>query len=75
MGDARLEKYAQEAAKKLLELLQCEKPDIALKSAELILKGAGLLREKEEAAGIERWQEIVRSCIKRMEGADAGAPD
>ncbi len=69
MKEARewLEGFADEAARKLIELLNCENPSIALKSAELILKGAGLLREPGEAAGIDRWREILISCLKKVE--------
>ena len=65
----RLEGSADEAARKLIELLDCKNPSIALRSAELILKGAGLLREATEAAGIDRWREILISCLKRVEEA------
>lgn len=67
MGDARerLDSGAEEAARTLVELLKSDSPSVALKSAELILKSAGLLKEPGEAAGLERWREVLVACLRR----------
>ena len=60
----RLEGHANDAALTLVELLKSESESVALRSAELILKCAGLLKDSGDVAGLERWREVLLACLK-----------